>query len=199
MDWLNDQFWPAFGVAIGAGGGYIDLSAGSDMTYEQVQGRVNWRAGDRWSFLLSGGVEDRQFVDSSLPDLIDPIFGLSIHYQLFETTAISFNADSRVNTSFFQSQVTESTDFAGNFRQRLLKRFYLDLRAGYRMTAYKSTGAGQSVSREDDFTFFSVRLSTVFLKNGTISVFYHTSDNTSNASGFRTATTQFGLDLGYHF
>ncbi len=199
MDWLNDQFWPGFGVAIGAGGGYINLSAGSDMTYEQVQGRVNWRAGDKWSFLLSGGVEDRQFVDSSLPDLIDPIFGLSIHDQLFETTVISFNADSRVNTSFFQGQVTESTDFAGNFRQRLLKKFYLDLRAGYRMTTYKGTSAGQSVSREDDFTFLSIRLSTVFLKNGTVSVFYHTSDNTSNASGFRTATTQFGLDLGYHF
>ena len=199
MDWLNDQFWPGLGVAIGAGGGYIDVSAGSDMTYEQVQGRVNWRAGDKLSFLLSGGVEDRQFVDSRLPDLIDPIFGLSIHYQLFETTAISFSGDRRIYTTFFQGQVTESTDFAGNFRQRLLKRLYLDLSAGYRMTDYKSTSTGESVSREDDFTFFSVRLSAVLLKNGTASIFYHTSDNSSNASGFRTATTQFGLDLGYHF
>src|SRR6516164_6714645 len=64
MDWLNYQFWPKFGLAIGLGGGYDQLTVGSDMTFVQVQGRINWTVGEKLSLLVEGGMEDRQFLDS---------------------------------------------------------------------------------------------------------------------------------------
>src|SRR5205085_2567905 len=79
---LNYQLWPGFSVGLSAGFTYDDLSVGSDMTSEQVQGRINWRAGNKLTFSLNGGFEDRQFVNSSAPASLNPIFGLSAIYQL---------------------------------------------------------------------------------------------------------------------
>jgi hypothetical protein len=199
MDWLNYQFWPKFGMAIGAGGGFVNMQQGSDMTYEQLQGRVNWRAGEKLTFSVSGGAEDRQFVDTSAPDLINPIFGLTVLYQLFETTSFSLNATRAVSSSYFQNQVTESTGFTGGVRQRLLGKLWLDLTGGYNNTTYKATATGITVDREDDRSFVNVRLSCPFLKRGTASVFYDYSKNSSNQNGFEYSSNQAGLELGYRY
>ncbi len=199
LDWLDYQFWPRFNAAIGVGFGYVDVSAGSDMTYERYQARINWRATDKISFQLHGGVEDRQFLGTGGGDLVNPTFGASIQYQPFEATKISLNADRVVASTYFQGQVTETTGFTGNLTQRLLKRFYLSLGGGYQTVRYVASASGIAASREDNYYSLNARLSTSFLKRGTIAALYQFSRNSSNTAGFGYSSNQVGLEVGYRF
>jgi len=169
------------------------------MTYEQLQGRLNWRVEDKLVLSANGGFEDRQFLDSGLPNSINPIWGVSAHYQLFEGTGISVGANQTVSPSYFQNELTESISFTGGIQQRLFKELYLDLNGGYSFTTYKATTLGLVVSREDDYSFVSVGLSIAFLKHGSASVFYLISQNSSRQAGFSYSSSQFGVNLGWNF
>ena len=136
LDWLNYQFWARFNVALGVGLGYDDMETGPNMLFEQYQGRVQWRATDKISFQLNGGLEDRQFLNSSASDALNPVFGGGIQYQPFEHTKISLNADRVVAVSDLQNQVTESVGLNGDLNQRLLGRLFLDLGGGYQHIKY---------------------------------------------------------------
>ena len=199
MDWLNYQIIPEVGIAIGAGGGYTMMSAGSDMTYEQVQGRLTWVPGKKLTVTINGGFDERQFVDSSLPALLNPIFGLAISYHLFDPTTFSLSASRAINPSYFFNQVTETTEVSLGLSQRLFKKLTLNLNGGYRQTTFKATVFGFDLSRQDDYTFFTARLSAPFLKRGTASIFYSTNENSSGATQFTYSSTQVGAELGYRF
>jgi predicted porin len=199
MDWLNYQFWPRMNAGLGVGAGYVDVSAGNDSTYEQYQGRVNWRATDKISLQVHGGVEDRQFYGAGTSDLINPIYGAAIQYQPFEVTALSLSATRTVSTSPFQNEVTENTDLSGSLNQRLLKRFNLSLGAGYHTGKYIVSAAGFPAGRKDEYYSFNVRLSTTFLKRGTIAASYQFSNNSSDLAGFGYSSSQVGLEVGYRF
>src|SRR6185312_1384211 len=93
LDWINYQFEPRLDIALGAGLNYVNEDSGSDMTSEQLQGRIRWRAMDRISLQLHAGLEDRQFLSGGIPDLVNPVFGASVEYQPQESTSLSLNAD----------------------------------------------------------------------------------------------------------
>jgi hypothetical protein len=199
MDWLNYQLWPRFDIGIGVGGGYVAVSQGTDMTYEQYQGRVNWRATDKISFQVHGGLEDRQFLDAGTGDLINPIYGVTVQYQPFEVTTLSLSANHTVSTSPFQNQVTENTDLTGSLNQRLLKRLYLSLGGGYHAVTYVASANGVSVGRQDKYCSFNARLSTTFLKRGTIAATYQFSNNSSSLAGYGYSSNQFGFEVGFRY
>src|SRR4029077_20225898 len=127
----NYQFWPNFGAAIGAGFEYDDVSVGPNMTSEQLQGRITWRAGNKLNLVLSGGVQDRQFLSSTVPDSVTPIFSLAAFYQLFEPTTLSLTASRTVSPAYFANQTTESTTVSAGVSQRLLKRLLLSVNGTY--------------------------------------------------------------------
>ena len=199
MDWLNYQFWPKFGAALGVGGGYADLSLGSSMSYEQLKGRITWQAADKVSVSASGGLDDRQFLDSTQPDLLNPIFTVSAFYRPFEATTLSLDASRTVSPSYFEGLVTETTAVGGGLHQRFFKKLNLDFSTGYGVTSYEVTSPGPNQLREDHFTYVNVRLSVPFLKRGTAGVFYQASKNTSTVSTYQISITQVGFDLAYHF
>jgi hypothetical protein len=199
LDWLNYQFYPDFGAAIGAGFGYDMLNVGNDMTWEQLQGRINWRPATKLSALLTGGFEYRQFLGSSTGNKITPLFSAAIEYQLTETTTLSLNASQVVGASYFAGQLTENTLVGGGLRQRLLQKLWLSLQGGWRETVFTATQAGVSASRDDTGTYFTARLSAEFIKRGTASIFYYMSDNNSNQSGFTYSSSQVGFELAYRF
>lgn len=199
LDWLSYQFWPRFDAGLGAGFGYVHVNVGHDSVYEQYQGRINWRPTDKISLQVHGGVEDRQFYGAGTSDLINPIYGAAIQYQPFEVTALSLSATRTVSTSPFENQVTEDTDLSGSLNQRLLKRFNLSLGAGYHTVKYVGSAAGVTAGRKDEYYSFNVRLSTTFLKRGTIAASYQFSDNSSNQAGFGYSSNQVGLEVGYQY
>lgn len=198
LDWLNYEFWPRLDAGAGAGFGYVNVDTGSDMTYEQFQGRVAWRATDQTSFQIHGGVEVRQFLSGGGGDLVNPVAGAVIQYQPFEATKISLSADHVVAVSYFTNQVAESTDIGGAVNQRLFKKLYLDLGGGYHTVKYVATG-GVSAGRKDEYYSFNVMLSCQFLKRGTFAAFYQVSDNSSSQPGYGFSSSQFGLEVRYRY
>lgn len=198
MDWLTYQFWPRFDVGLGVGAGYDDVSVGNNSIFEQYQGRIDWRATDKVSFQIHGGVEDRQFQGSGAGNLINPIFGGSIQYQPVETTTLSLSAGRAVSTSLFTNLV-ESTDFTGSVNQRLFKRLDLTLSGGYHIARYVASAATVPAGRQDDYYSFNARLGTGFLKRGTIATFYQFSRNASNNSLFTYSSSQVGIEIGYRY
>ena len=196
LDWLNYEFLPQLYGGLGGGLGYVNVSGGSNMTYEQVQARMGWRATDKISFQIHGGLEVRQFEGGS--DLLNPVGGALIQYQPFEFTKLSATVDRTVDPSYFENEVIESTDIVGDLNQRLLGKIYLDLVGSYHTIRYVAVGSSATV-RTDDYYTFSTRLSTAFLKHGLISVFYQHGNNSSTAPGYTFSSDQIGFELGYRF
>jgi hypothetical protein len=176
------------------------MSVGSDMTYELLQGRINWRPSDKFNVVLSGGFEDRQFLDSGSSDIY-PISSLTLEYHPFEQTLLSINTARTVSASYYgDNTVTSGTSVSAGLRQRFLSYFYLDVSGGYAFTSYSSPGTvGPVTGREDDTTFFSVRLTTQFLRRATLAIFYYDSETASNDAGYSYSNNQVGLELGYRF
>jgi hypothetical protein len=199
LDWLNYQFWPRLHVAAGIGLGYDDVESSPDMLFEQYQARIQWRATDKISFQLHGGVEDRQFLSGGESDLISPVFDGTIQYQPFEVTRLSLTVQRSVSPSLFQGQASENTSFSGDLNQRLLGFFYLNLSGGYQITKNTSSTGGPPVNPQDDYYFLNTQLSCTFLKRGTMAIFYQLADNSSSTSGFGFVTHQVGFQIGYSY
>jgi hypothetical protein len=199
MDWLNYHFWDRLSMALGVGLGYDDVDMGADMLFEQYQGRVDWRATDKISFQLHGGLEDRQFYGGSSGDLLNVVFGGGIQYQPFEHTRISLDVERVPAVSTLQSQVTESLGFNGDVNQRLLGRLFLDFGGSYQNIKYINSGNSALSDRTDDYYNINVRLSTSFLKRGTVAVFYQISGNSSSQPGYGFTSHQVGFEIGFAY
>jgi hypothetical protein len=197
MDWLNYQFWPRLVVGVGAGFGYVNATP--DNVFEQLQGRVNWRATDKISFSINAGGEYTEFLSGGANPLLNPVFGAAIQYQPFDHTQLSLAANRAVSTSYFQDAVTENTSVSADLNQRLLKNFNLDVGAAYNTVAYVASSSVVSTNRTDDTYSLNVQLSTTFFKRVSTSVFYRYTDNVSDAKGFNYLSHQVGFNVGYQF
>ncbi len=208
-DWLNYQFWPQLTASIGTGFGYDHVTDNSglgtnfDMTFEQFQGRVEWRATDKISLQVHAGLEDRQIFNGGSGNLLNPIFDAAIQYQPFEFTKISLTGQRIVSAADLSGEATESTKVSADLNQRLLGRLHLDLNGGYQHISYLAAGNNLSQSRVDDYSFVGVQLSCPFLtrgkKSGTIAVSYQASKDDSSQNGYSFSSSQFGLDVVYRF
>jgi hypothetical protein len=206
MDWLNYKFTPEISVGLGIGASYDNLAVGSDMTGEQVQGRLAWNATKRITLAISGGADYRQFLDSNVPNLLSPIFSASIQYHLFENTTLSLAANRSIQPSFFENSVSETTGVSVGLQQRLLKHLTFEASGGYTSTTYNQTANVPASANANDYesTSVSIRLATVVLRRLSASVFFQENFITSNSSTataglFNYNTRQYGLALGYHF
>lgn len=199
LNWLNYQFWPRFSVALGVGVGYDDVDMSPDMLFEQYQARAKWRATDKISFQIHGGLEDRQFLSGGNSDMLNPVFDGGIEYKPFEHTQISLSGDRVVAVSDLQNQVTETFGFNGGINQRLLGRLFLDLSGGWQNIKYVNSGSATLPNRTDDYYYFSTRLSTAFLKRGKVAVFYQLSDDSSSQPGFSFTSHQVGFEIGFAY
>jgi hypothetical protein len=197
LDWLNYEFWPRLTAGVGAGLGYVN--ANPNMVFEQLQGRVGWRATDKISFQVNGGAEFTQVTDDSSNPLVNPILGASIQYQPFEQTKLSLGASRVLNPSYYDNQISVVTSVNGDLRQRLLGKLFLDVSAGYNWNNYTSLVSGVPANAAVDYYSVNVQLSTTFLKRGTFAVFYSYSDNSTTQAGLSYTSNQIGFNIGYRY
>lgn len=192
---LNYQFWERLTVSGGAILGYVNVDLGNDQTYQDFQGRVNWRITDKLGLAANAGGEAREFGGSGT--LFSPVYGATLQYQPRERTQFSLGASSSVQPSLYQGQVTETTALTASINQRLFKKFDLSLGASYGVTDYASSSGASS--RRDENNSYNARLSHPIFKRGTISVIYQFNDNHSSQSKFAFRSNQFGADFSYTF
>lgn len=225
MDWLNYSFWKRLSVGVGVGGGYVILSQDpaaapgnqtpGDQYYEDLQGRINWRATDKLSFSVNAGFEHRNFdaspasannpTGTAATSSLTPIFGASIQYQPFKYTQLSLSAGQTVGSSDYaiQSQSEIDTTVSLSLNQRLLEKFYLDVSAGYNEIDYKesinSGGIGINTDRTDKNYSFNARLTRRVFKRGSVAVHYQYTSYQSTAPGFTYNSNQVGVELNYSY
>lgn len=197
LDWLNYEFWPRLTAGVGAGAGYVNASP--NQVFEQVQGRVGWRATDKISFQVNGGAEFTQVTDDSSDSLANPIMGAAIQYQPFEQTKLSVGASRVVSPSYYDNQLSVVTSVTGNLSQRLLGKLFLNVTAGYNWNNYTSLASGVAAESAADYYSVNVELSTAFLKRGTIAVFYNYSDNSTAQANLSYTSNQVGFNVGFRY
>jgi hypothetical protein len=210
---LNYQVWSRFGVGLAGSAGYDLITPGSDMSFEQVQGTMNWQAGDKLSMNANAGLEVRQLLGA---ELINPIYGGTLTYRPWDRTAASLTASRTVTPSFYANDVVVNTSFGATFRQRLLQHLTFEISGGYTTTPFVGFATveqfpvwqqqGQPVpvttvqqKREDYSRFFTVRLESTFHQRGTVSIFYAYNDSTSSLAAFALTSTQVGIEIGWRY
>lgn len=226
MDWLNYVFNSRLNAGLGAGAGYVLLNSNSqsntnlfnnpNQTYQEVQGRVNWRATDKVSFQLNAGMDIRQYQAAGFNNTLTPLFGLTIQYQPVKATQIAVTAGRSVGPSdyFLGAQQSVATSVNASLTQRLFRDYSLEVGGGYSVTDYNSpfngsennappTGFGNNTGnntiRSDDEISFNVQLSHPFLKRGTWAIFYQYVRNNSTLSSFSFLSSQVGFQLTYAY
>lgn len=198
-DWLHYQFTNRLDGAVGFGLGYTAIDPGADMSYAQELVRIGWRPLDKLFVDIHGGREQRKFRKSNTAKLNNPNYGAAVTYQPIETTALSFSADRSVGVSYFADQATQHTSWSLGFDQRLLQHFHLSGSVGRSKNEYIAAASTVVTAREDRTTSSSLRLSTSFLRRGTIAIVYLHTHNSSSASGYTFTSDQTGLELGYRY
>lgn len=208
LDWLNYQAAKRLFFGIGGGVGYTMVDGGvnqPDQVYEQLRGRIQWRASEKISFSANVGAEYRQLLASGYQNPLNPVFGASVEYAPFKQTQISLSASRAVSSSdyYIIGQTAESTTVNLNLNQRLLEKFYLNAGLGYTRTDFKISlnlpPLLLSHERTDDIYFFNARLSRSFLKRGNVAVTYQYSDNQSTEKGFTYQSQQVGFEIGFAY
>jgi hypothetical protein len=212
-DWINYQFEPQFGAALGVTCGYDELSLASDMPFEQALGRLVFRPGTKLNLTVMGGAEDRQFVRPSAPTLITPIFDASLIYQIRDGTLLTVAGRRTVTPSLYANEVNVITSVTAVLRQQLIGNLFIEATGGYTSEPFTSIEPGAlpqpfigvptrttlALTRSDTRTYAQLRLSTVFRTRLTGSVFCMISDNSSSQSNFNYSGNQVGLELSYRY
>jgi hypothetical protein len=211
MDWLNYSFWKRLTLGVGLGGGFVDIEVPpqsppqGNQEFEQLQGRVNWRATDKLSFSISAGFEYQEFSATNVSNSLNPIFNASIQYQPFKYTQLSLSAGRSISSSdYFVAASSEiNTSVTLTLNQRLLEKFNLNVSAGYNQTDYTDSfhkgGFSLTQDRVDNSYSFNIGLSRSFLKRGNFAVTYSYVDNRSTATGFGYNSNQIGFQVGFHY
>jgi hypothetical protein len=200
LNWLNWQARPKVGLGLGAGFGYTDVDFGTDMTFENILGRVQWFPGDRLSVQANGGVEIRQFLQTDVPDQVSPVYGFGLGYQMFDHTSVSLDARRATGVSILRGQIHETTMVTLGIRQQLMERFAFSLRAGYRETEFQSTGGTElRRTRRDEYVQVRPALSYNFMNRTQLSTFYQFNKNLSRDPRFEFDGHLVGFEARYGF
>jgi hypothetical protein len=187
-------------MAAGLAAGYVKVEPGTDMDYTRPQIRVGWRPTEKLSFDGHIGAEHRRFRKAGAESLNSPNYGVGAYYQPFTYTTLSLMADRSIAVSYFADQVNENTTWSIGLNQRLLGRLNFNASAGHTQTDYLPAGSSALfVTRDDTSTFCNLRLSTSFVRRGTVGVVYQHTRNNSSVTGYSFTSNQFGVEIGYRY
>ena len=197
---LDYKFNDKFSGGISASFGYTAQTAGF-RSFEQNYGlHIGWHPAQKFSATVSGGFEERNFLDSETSSAWNPVYSVTLGYQLFEQTSLTLSANRSTDASIFDNQLTQDTSVGVALQQRLLGFMQLSLGVGYNKTDYESTQtADLSKSRGDDATTFTAGLTVPFLRRCSLAIFYQYAENSSSQTGFSYDSSSIGAVLSWSY
>jgi hypothetical protein len=191
---LNYNYSEKLVLGIGGTGGYNTTDPSiNNQTFEQANVRLNYTVTAKISVSASGGVEFRQFGNSSGSN-ISPVYQLAASYQPFDGTSISLTGSrNTMNSASLAGQDFSETTINFSVSQRFMQRFYLGFAAGYTNSNYFSTINGVSDSRNDDFYYIDPSIDFNITRFWTFGAYYVHREDTSSFPFFSFKDNQVGL------
>jgi hypothetical protein len=189
-------------VTVGIGGtvGYdwVDDPT-TNQTFEQVNARLNYEMTTKFYLYASAGVEFRQF-DGNRGTYTSPVFEVGATYNPFSGTTLTLAAGRRIyNSGYLANQDFGSTYVVGRFQQRLFRRIYLGLGAGYENSDYIATDRDVSATRNDDYWFIEPSLDVLITRWLSAGVYYLHREDISNIDFFSFDDNQVGVRATVRF
>jgi len=197
---LDYKFNEHFSGGMAASLAYTEQLPGFKSVEEEYNLHLNWTPGTKLSASLSGGLEERNFLNSKAAAVWNPIYSANIGYRLFEHTLFTVYANQSINASIFDNELTKSTSVGVGMEQRLLGKLHLSLGFGYRRTEFLSTTTSDlNTSRSDKGTSFSAGLSAPLFQHCSLATFYQYSQDRSSQQGFSYGSSTLGATLSWAY
>ena len=198
--YLYYNWLPKVSVGIGGTFGYnwVD-DPSTNQTFEQVNLRLNYEATAKVGLYASGGVEFRQF-DGNRNTYDTPVFEVGATYNPFVDTYLSLAAGRRIyNSGYLANQDFATTYVAARFQQRLFRRVYFGLGAGYENSDYFATDRDVSATRNDDYWFIEPSVDVLITRWLSAGVYYLHREDSSNEDFFSWEDNQVGVRATLRF
>jgi hypothetical protein len=198
--YLYYNWLPKVSVGIGGTFGYNWVDAPStDQTFEQVNARLNYEVTAKVGLYASGGVEFRQF-DGNRDTYDTPVFEVGATYHPFDGTNLSLAAGRRIyNSGFLANQDFADTYFTARLQQRLFRRLYFGLGAGYENSDYFAAKDNVSAPRNDDYWFIEPSVDLLITRWLSAGVYYLHREDSSNEDFFSFEDNQVGVRATVRF
>jgi hypothetical protein len=191
---------PKVSVGIGGTVGYdwVDDPT-TNQTFEQVNVRLSYEMTTKFFLYASAGVEFRQF-DGNRGTYTSPVFEVGATYNPFSGTTLTLAAGRRIyNSGYLANQDFGTTYVVGRFQQRLFRRFYLGLGAGYENSDYFATDRDVSSTRNDDYWFIEPSVDVLITRWLSAGVYYLHREDISNIDSFSFDDNQVGVRATVRF
>src|SRR5881396_3002063 len=198
--YLYYNWLPKVSVGIGGTFGYNWVDAPStDQTFEQVNVRFNYEVTAKVGLYASGGVEFRQF-EGNRSTYDTPVFEVGATYHPFADTNLSLAAGRRIyNSGFLANQDFADTYFTARLQQRLFRRLYFGLGAGYENSDYFAADRDVSATRNDDYWFIEPSVDVLITRWLSAGVYYLHREDSSNQQFFDWEDNQVGVRATVRF
>lgn len=195
---INFRYSPKLVIGIGGSAGHTWVDAPNpNQTFEQANVRMTYQATGKISLFASGGVEFRQFENSSNSrddSYVTPVYELGATYQPFDGTTITLRGNRRVQSSAaLAGQDFVLSNIIAGVRQRLFQRIYIGVTGGYEHGHYFSTISGVHATRDDDYYIIEPAIDFQLTKWGTFGAYYLHRQNDSSLNNFGFDDNQFGV------
>ena len=198
--YLYYNWLPKLSVGIGGTFGYTWVDEPTtNQSFEQINLRLNYAWTAKLSLYASGGVEFRQF-DGNRNTYDSPVFEIGVSYNPFSGSYLSLAAGRRIYTSgYVDNQDFGATYVAARFQQRLFRRIYLGLGAGYENSNYIATDRDVSATRNDDYWFIEPSVDVLINRWLSAGVYYLHRESSSNEDFFSWEDNQVGVRATFRF
>jgi hypothetical protein len=164
-----------------------------------VNARLNYQATAKLGLYASGGAEFREF-DGNRSTYTTPVFEVGVTHHPFDGTTINLAAGRRIyNSGFLGAQDFADTYVVGRFQQRLFRRLYFGLGAGYENSNYFAAAANVNATRNDNYWFIEPSLDVLITRWLNAGVYYLHRDDNSNIDSFSFDDNQVGVRATVRF
>lgn len=198
---LNYNYSPKLVLGLGGtvGANHVD-APNPDQTFEQANVRVSYQATGKIDFAGTAGIEFRHFDGDLQDERTSPVFEIRMNYVPFDGTKIFLTANRRtLNSAVLVAQNYAVTNISAGVQQRLARRFFIGVNAGFENAEYFSTIGSTAPSRDDNYFFVQPSIAVKVTRFWTVGAYYLHRQNNSSFDAFSFHDNQVGLRSSLEF